>query len=341
MSKKAKELVPPGLTFLADNITKKNNVIGESKAAGAKWAKDLKIPKQAETIFFAGCGYQYTKKLESLMSLVRGMDKSAVGAELPMAFAGFQKKLGVDLAGIYGKLAARGGDAEAAPLVDAVKVLRGLGVEFGYLAEDEPCCGGLLHYIGMQQDFARNANEVYKKLKSRGVKQIIAIVPSCTYTLQSLIPSCVDGYDIKVRHFSEAVLERIGTKELRFPEEVKVVYHDPCQMGRFLKLTDPPRQILKAIKGIDLVEPEWTKGEWATCCGGGGGFEAVFPELSHVLAVNRAAELADTGAQMIVTNCPGCIMQLKGGLKELGKEDVQVLDLAQVVAMGMGVQADV
>ena len=337
MSKKSKELIPPGLSFLADNITSKNNVLGESKAAGAKWAKDLNIPKQGDTIFFAGCGYQYTKKLESLMGLVRGMDKSAMGSELPMAFAGFQKKLGINVAGIYGKIAGRGGDAEAQPLLDAVNVLKALGVEFAYLGEDEPCCGGLLHYIGLEQDFTKNASEVYKKLKSKGVKRIIAIVPSCTYTLRELIPPHVSGYDIQVKHFSEVVLEKMASKEMRFPKEVKVAYHDPCQMARFLALTEAPRQILKAIKGIELVEPEWTKGEWSTCCGGGGGFEAVFPELSHVLAVNRAKELTDTGAQVLVTHCPGCIMQLKGGLKELGKEEVEVLDLAQVVAASIGV----
>lgn len=337
MGKKSKELIPPGLSYLADNIISKNNVLGEAKSAGTKWAKDLKMPKQGDTIFFAGCGYQYTKKLESLMSLVRGMDKSAVGSELPMAFAGLQKKLGVDLAGIYGKIAARGGDAEAQPLVDAVNVLRNLGVELAYLAEDEPCCGGLLYYIGLHRDFGKNANEVYQKLKSRGVKRIIGIVPSCTYTLRELIPPHVKGYDIQVKHFSEVVLEKMGSKDLRFPKEAKVTYHDPCQMARFLGLSDAPRQILKSIKGINLVEVEWANREWATCCGGGGGFEAVFPEMSHLLAVNRARELSDTGAQMIVTHCPGCIMQLKGGLKELGKEEVEVMDLAQVVAAAMGV----
>jgi Fe-S oxidoreductase len=106
-------------------------------------------------------------------------------------------------------------------------------------------------------------------------------------------------------------------------------------MARFLGLIEEPRRILGAIKGIELVEPDWTRGEWATCCGGGGGFEATFPELSQVLAANRARELVETGARIIVTQCPGCIMQLKDGLKELKNGDVEVLDLAQIVAMAM------
>jgi len=337
MDKKTKGLIPPGLAYLADNITAKQNVMGETKGGGAKWAKDLKLPKEAETVFFAGCGYQYTKKLESLMSLIRGLDKSVVGAELPMAMAGLQKKMGLDLGGVYGKVMGRGGEADAEPLLDAVKVLKGLGVQFGYLGEEEPCCGGLLYYVGLQKDFAKRAQEVHQKLKSHGVKRIIGVVPSCTYTLRTLIPPHVNGYDIEVKHFVEVVAEKADSVQMRYPKEVKVTYHDPCQMSRYLGLIGEPRKVLKSIKGIELVEAAWTAGEWSTCCGGGGGFEAVFPELSHLLAVNRARELSETGAEIIVTACPGCIMQLKSGLKELKNDKVEVLDLAQVVAAAMGV----
>jgi len=337
MNKKGKGLIPPGLVYIADNITSRQNLLGASKGTGAKWAKDLNLPKEAETIFFAGCGYQYTTGLESMMSLIRKMDKSPIGAELPMGLAGFQKKMGVDLAGAYRKLLVKDSDSDGQPLRDAVKVLRNLGAEFGYLADDEPCCGGLLHYIGLQNEFAKNARRAYDELKSHGVKRIISIVPSCTYTIRDLIPKYIEGYDLEVKHFSEVVLEGIQSRELRFHREVKVTYHDPCQLARYLGLIEEPRQILGAIKGIELIETDWTNREWATCCGGGGGFEAVFPELSEILAVNRTRELVETGAQIIVTHCPGCIMQLEAGLKKLKIDDVEVLDLAQVVAMAMEV----
>ena len=329
------ELLPPGLAYLADNITTKRNILGAGKGAGAKWAKDLKLPKEKETIFFAGCGYQYSSDLESMMNLIRKMDKSAVGSEMAMSLASFQKKLGIDAAGIYRKVMSRGGEAEAQPLKDAVTVLSKLGIDFGYLAEDEPCCGGLLHYIGLQDEFGKHARGVYEELRDKGVKRIIGIVPSCTNTLRTLFANSIDGYNIEVKHFVEVVAENIPSLDLRFPKEVKVTYHDPCQLVRFMGLVEEPRQILRAIKGIELVETEWTKGEWATCCGGGGGFEAVFPELSEILAVNRATELVETGADIIVTNCPGCILQLKDGLKAMKNSKVEVLDLAQIVAMAM------
>ena len=206
---------------------------------------------------------------------------------------------------------------------------------FGYLAGDEPCCGGPLYYFGLHSRFEKHAREAYDKLKDHGVKRIISIIPSCTNTLRNTMPDCLGKHDIEVRHFTEVVAEQISSLNLRFPREVKVAYHDPCQLVRYMGIADEPRQILSAIKGIELVEPAWTKRDYATCCGGGAGFEAVFPELSQILAVNRAKELVETGAQIIVTQCPGCVMQLKTGLKELGAATVEVLDLAQILAMSL------
>jgi Fe-S oxidoreductase len=331
-----KALIPSGLTLLADNIASKQNILGVSKEQSARWAKGLNLPKRGETIFFAGCGYQFSSQMESLLSLIRQMDKSSLGTELPMRLGGFQKKLGINLTGIYSRVMAKGDDNGIQPLEAAVKVLRGFGVEPGYLAEDEPCCGAPLYHAGLHREFAENARQAYQKMKSFGVRRVIGIVPYCTHALLKLWPRYVEGYDLEVKHFLEVVAGKMSSRELRFPRQVKVAYHDPCQLVRYLRLAEEPRRILKSIKGIELVEPEWTKREWATCCGGGGGFEVVFPELSQILATNRARELIETGAEIIATNCPGCLLQLKNALKEIKADKVAVLDLAQILAMSLG-----
>lgn len=330
-----KQLLPPGLAYLADNITTKHNLLGARKGDGAKWAKGLDLPREAETIFFAGCGYQYSSELEALMSMSRRMDKGGV-ADMAMGLAGLQKKIGIDAVGIFRRATAKAEHDDSDVLRDAVKVLRRLGLSFGYLGEDEPCCGGLLHYIGLHEDFKNHAREVDRQLKSKSVKQIIGIIPSCTFSLGKLLGKAVGGQEFEVKHFSQVVAERLSSLTLRYPGTVKVTYHDPCQLVRYLGIVDEPRQILRAIQGVELIETDWTKGEWATCCGGGGGFEAVFPEMSEILAANRAKELSDTGAGIIVTQCPGCIMQIKTGLRAHKRETVEVLDLAQVVARAMG-----
>lgn len=333
----SKKLIPPGLTYLANNIAVNDNIIGASKKDGAKWAKGIRFSSDNSTIFFAGCGYQFSSELDTLMSLIRTIDKSPVSTEMTMNLANFQRKLGLDLGGLYRKIMTRGGEADAQPLISAVKVLKKIGIEPGYLGEEEPCCGGLLYYIGMHREFTGHSQEVYSRLKSKGVKEIISLVPSCTFTLKNLIPGMTGERDISVRHFCEVVDENLTSLKLRMPNRVKVTYHDPCQLARSMGLIDEPRRILRAIENVELVEPAWTKGEFATCCGGGGGFEAVFPELSHTLAVNRTRELLETKPDIIVTHCPGCIMQLEGGLKELEIKDVRVLDLAQVAGMALEV----
>src|SRR3989304_4244437 len=147
------ELVPPGLTYLTDNILTRQNILGVTKEQSARWAKNLNLPRQGETVFFAGCGYQFSGQLESLMSLVRGIDKSVIGAELPLRFARFQKKLGLNLPGIYSAVLSGIGENEAKPLEAAIKVLRNLGIRPGYLAEEEPCCGAPLNQAGFQGKF--------------------------------------------------------------------------------------------------------------------------------------------------------------------------------------------
>jgi len=323
--------IPAGLNYLADNIRSKDSIIGGHKAEGAKWARDLDLPRKADTLFFAGCGYQYDSKLETLMGLIRKMDKS-IGTDTAMGLASLQKKIGLD--GLFMKVVARSGKEDGQPLRDAVKVLKKLGMSPGYLAEEEPCCGGLLHYIGLEEEFRKHSQTVRSKFEKTGVRKIISIVPSCTNTLITLLAGAGQSAP-QIEHFSSVVSQNLSLLKLQYPREVKVTYHDPCQLSRYLGLIDEPRRILKAIKGVELVETRWTSGEMSTCCGGGGGFEAVFPGMSEMLAVNRVKELLETGAKVIVTHCPGCIMQLKTGLKTLDIKDVEVLDLAQVIAMSL------
>ncbi len=322
-------LRPAGLNYLADNILQKDNILGTSKEEGARWARGLKLPRSGDVLFFAGCGYQFDTKLENMMGLIRKMDKSALGTDLAMGVAGLQKKLG--LGGIFLKTLG-GSQEDGRPLQDAIKIMRKLGLEPGYLAEDEPCCGGLLHYMGAEKDFVSHGEKVLRNPGMAKIKMVVSIVPSCTNTLRNLFQA---KPDTKVLHFSQFLAEQIGNLKLDLHRNVKVTYHDPCQLVRFMGISEEPRRILGAIKGVELVEPKWVSGQYATCCGGGGGFEAVFPEMSEMLAAKRAKELAETGAAMIVTECPGCILQLKTGLKAIGAKGIEVLDLAEVVASSL------
>jgi Fe-S oxidoreductase len=134
----------------------------------------------------------------------------------------------------------------------------------------------------------------------------------------------------------EVVWEQIKKgRRFRLPEEVRVTYHDPCVLSRFLGLTEEPRQILRSIEGIQFAEVARNNEEWSTCCGGGGGFEVIFPEISHIMAANRVQELLTTGASIIVTSCPGCLIQLREGIKRLKAQGVEVMDMGQLLRRAM------
>src|SRR4030042_2788759 len=336
MGKQASKFVPQGLQYLAGNITQKKNFMGSPLRVKASWASGLTFAQSCQTIFFAGCGYQYSSDLESLMSLIRSMDKSPLGIEFPAKLANSLREYSIDPVKLVGTLRGKHKYSDKQTLVYAIRILQALDYNPGYLSEKEPCCGGLLYYSGMEDTFMQNAKTAYKTLKACGVEEIISIVPSCTYTLKTLFPKYIDPCEIKVVHFLESVANKIHTMNLKLPAEISVTYHDPCQLSRYLEITAEPRHILQSIKGINLVETKGTNREFSTCCGGGGGFEAIFPELSERIACNRARELADTGAEVILTHCPGCILQIRHALKKLRLNNIKVMDITQIVAMAMG-----
>jgi Fe-S oxidoreductase len=326
---KRERLIPEGLLLLRNNILAKGNIFGAS--AKARWASDLELPSEGEQIFFAGCGYQFLGGAEATLSAVRALDKRGLAWERTLGITTFLNKMGINLGELYGKLAHRSRLSDN-PLRSAVEVLQGMDIALGYLAEGEPCCAAPLYYAGFQEEFGARAVETQEILKERGIMKLIGMVPSCTYALQELFPRFLKGWEVEVSHFLEVVWERIKQgMQFRLPQEVTITYHDPCVLSRNLGLIEAPREILRSIEGVEFAEVERNKEEWSTCCGGGGGFEVIFPEVSHILAVNRVKELLETGASVICTSCPGCLIQLREGVKELKAEGVQVMDMAQLL----------
>jgi len=330
MSVQQKEkLVPAGLLLFRDNILSRGNIFrAKSKA---RWAKGLELPAHAEQIFFAGCGYQFLGESEGILSAIRALDKRNLPWERTFGLTQFLNKRGINLGDFYGKIINRFRRKDN-PLLSAVEVLHKMDIDCGYLAEEEPCCAAPLYYAGFQEEFAAQAAATQRIFQERKIKRIIGMVPSCTFALRTLFPQRGKRSPIEVSHFLEVVREKIKRgMRFRLPREVVVTYHDPCILSRYLCLTEEPREILRSIEGVVFVDVERNKEEWSTCCGGGGGFEVIFPEISHTIAANRVEELLKTNASIIVTSCPGCLIQLRGGVKKLKARDVKVMDMAQLL----------
>ncbi len=316
--------LPEGILLLRDNILKKGNIFG----LPPKEKAFAELPKEGEFLLFSGCGYEF---LGSAKSMIRALRKvEGFGVERSAKFTRAFSKLGFNLPGIYSKMFK--GERDYREVVRAsFRVLDRLGISAYHLGADEPCCGAPLYFLGFHRDFEERAREVYKLLKERGVRRIIGLVPSCTYTLKKIYPQFIEGFDIEVRHILEVIDERMDKGKL--PEPLKVSYHDSCILSRYMDIVDEPRRILGRIENLELLEPSWTKGKYSTCCGGGGGFELVFPSLSSMLAERRAEELLELNPDVILTGCPGCMLQLEEGLK--GKKPV--LDITEIIDRALGV----
>lgn len=327
MSKSVKRIIPAGHIQIRENVLEKDNLAGVSESK-ALWAKDLHLPREAEYTFFAACGYQHMKYLQGMMKALRGAGKLGLGTQKIVGITKAFKKAGMDVTNVAAKVTAAKEDSYTPVLLSSINILRKLGVDVGYLNAEEPCCGSPIYYAGFEKDFALHARKNHEIFKSFGVKKLIGIVPACTSALKNLYPEYIRDIDLSVQHVVEIVAQRLKETNIKpkARQKVKVTYHDPCQLSRYLEIIDEPRQIIKRIEGIEFIEMDPEQGgRWSTCCGGGG-LEAAHPELAERVGMRRMEELLATGASVILSNCPACDMQLARAAKKLGA-DVQVVDL--------------
>ena len=332
MKKTLKHLIPAGHIYMRDNVLAKDNLAGANEDKSA-WANQLNLPHKAEYTFFAGCGYQFMKYTETMLEAARGMESVGIKLDKVMGLNRALKKVGLNLADAAAKIMTDPKeDHYTKVLHSAVSVLQKLGVDLGYLHQDEPCCGSPMYYAGFKEDYLKNAARNFGIFRSFGVKKIIGLIPACTAALKYAYPALVKDYDLKVWHFFEIVAAKLKEADLKpmLSEKTVITYHDPCQLARYLNIVDEPREIIGRIANLELVEPLPEKSrEWTTCCGGGG-LEASNQKLAERLGSNRADELLATGASIIVTSCPACLKQLRQSLKKKNPQ-VKVMDLIELI----------
>jgi Fe-S oxidoreductase len=253
-------------------------------------------------------------------------------------------------------------DEELWPVVrTAINLLGKAGIDFGIMGEDEICCGGRAYQMGYREDFVRCAEKNMKAWASRGVKTIITACADCYHAFKRLYPEA--GSDFEVLHMVEFVDRCIkqGKIKLSRPVSMKVTYHDPCHLGRQgepylpwqgkekkirgqMVVYEPrkpryngargiyqaPRDVLHNIPGLELVEMERIR-EYAWCCGAGGGVMEAYPDFAAWTAGERIEEARSTGAEAIVSACPGCERNFLDAIKA-NRAPMKVYDVLELVA---------
>jgi len=205
----------------------------------------------------------------------------------------------------------------------AISILKKLNIDFTLV--DEVCCGSTLQRIGgKEKDILRLMKANVDAVKKQGVKKLLFTCSGCLRMFKEQYPKHIElGFE------TEHLAQFLAKQNLALkPFPRRVVYHDPCHLGRHLKIYDEPRKVLQMIPEIKLVEFAEAK-DTARCCGGGGGVRAADPAAAQRIASRRvrsASEIAD----VIVSACPFCVSNLRLG-KDLIKVDVEIKDIAELI----------
>jgi len=213
------------------------------------------------------------------------------------------------------------------------RILNKAGIQFSILGAEEYCCGDPLIMTGQLQLARGVARHNYELLKN---KSIITTCAGCYRTFREEYPKLLGKeFRLRSRHMVGVLVELIGAGKIKFNGAIKgkVTYHDPCELGRELGVYDQPRQVIRSIPGIELVEM-YRRRENAWCCGGGGGLKAVNPEMALEIAQDRVEEALATGAQWIVSACPSCKTNIRDAIQATGAE-LQVMDITELVAASL------
>ncbi len=209
------------------------------------------------------------------------------------------------------------------------------GVKYAVLGEEENCCGYVAYLVGDEDTFEGCMNKNVETFSKLNPKMIVTTCAGCHRTLRDLYRERA-GFDVEVLHAVEYMERLVSEGKLKFKGEfpAKVIYHDPCDIGRHMNIYEAPRNVLKAIPGVELMEFNLNRA-LAKCCGGGGGLKGFDGDLSSALADKRVAEAMDLGAEIIVSACPTCKSNLKLAAAKLQRERKQrmrVMDITEVVA---------
>ena len=243
----------------------------------------------------------------------------------------------------------------------SLALMQKAGIEVGIAGADEECCGGRAYYLGYKEDFLKQAEENMAQFAKSGAKMLVTGCAECYQAFKVLYDRFGFKGNLEILHTTEFFIRLIREKKLVPSKKVdlKVTYHDPCYLGRLgepwihwkgkqipgqIRLFDPPREfrrgsygvyappreLLRSLPGLTLMEMERTR-EYAWCCGAGGGVKESNPDFAAWTADIRLREAEATGAEALVTTCPGCEKSFTSALKDR-ESSIQIYDIVELLA---------
>jgi Fe-S oxidoreductase len=311
------EILPEHMEVI-DGLRSDDNMLGEPKAERGDWAEGLPVKnlteQKAEVLFHAGCRYSFDSTLRQTVR-------------------------------------------------DALTLLLDAGVDVAVMGADENCCGGRSYEMGFAGEFVKYARHNVELWKASGVKTVVTPCADCFQAFRVLYEKAGHHVDVEIVHITE-LLDRLvkeGTIKLRNEVPMTVTYHDPCHLGRLadpwvswegerkkvegqllihdppkrkrcgaLGVYDAPRELLRAIPGLTLVEMHRIR-EYGWCCGAGGGVLEAYPDFAAWSAAGRVDEARSVGAEALVTACGWCKHTLTTSDDAADGKPMNVVDIVDLV----------
>jgi len=221
----------------------------------------------------------------------------------------------------------------------SVTLLDKAGVDFTYLGNVENCCGTPMLVAGKWDLFKEIMKDNIEAVKKAGADTVITSCPACNmmwlHTYRQWAEKLGLDYDLKIKHYSEVIAEKIRNGEFEFthPIEKKVTWHDSCHIGRVSQVYEEPREVIKAVPGVKYEEMAHNQEE-GLCCG------SVLtlikePLVAHEIGKIRLDEAEEIGAEAVLALCPCCKFQLRV-TKDKKKLPIEIHDLATFACKALG-----
>ncbi len=216
------------------------------------------------------------------------------------------------------------------------QILDHSSIRYGVL-EDESCCGEPSLKMGETGLFEEMIEKNLGFFKKHNTKKIVTLSPHCYDTFTKKYPQG-QMQDLQVQHYTQLLAELTANNRLNFSKSIekRVIYHDPCYLSKSNTIWEEPRNVIRSIPGVDLVEFAGNRSD-SLCCGGGGGrmwtdFSAENDRLANI----RVSEAVEKKAQVLVTTCPWCFINMNDGVKAVNAEGrLEILSLAELCAQAI------
>lgn len=214
-------------------------------------------------------------------------------------------------------------------------ILNKLGENWVLLGEDEWCCGSPQLLAGDEEGAREYAQHNVEALESRGVRKVITGCAGCFRVFKWEYPKLLGKEPtFEVVHAVEYIRDKLVSGELKVePADLKVAYHDPCELSRLGGVIDAPREALRHLVGTFIEFPE--HGVDVRCCGGGGLLQAVDNEMRIAIAKHRLEEARELGAEIVTSACPACKLAFMDAARTY-EIDIEVLDIMELAARRLG-----